>query len=284
MYPGFLEMSMTASSPSHSVIDPATLAARQAAADFARDGFYIVPTPVLPADLIARVIPRMEAVMNGEYETGVPPQSRCWKPGDSPTAIRKIDDAHLSDRTILELVSHPALGRWAAAITGAQRVQVWATQLLYKPPASTFTGNVGWHQDYQYWTYWEPDSEVFTVWVAVGEVPVERGPMRFVRGSHQWGLLSGGDFFGQDLDAQRQVLKSAGPGATWEEVSGALSSGGVSFHHRLTIHGSGPNTSDQPRRSFAIHLRTERSRPVSGSKAMYVARLDDPIACPVIFG
>lgn len=264
---------------------PSTAPARQAAMrDFDRDGFYVVPGPVLPPDLIQRVIPRMQAVMDGEYETGVAPLSRLWKPGDSPTAIRKIDDAHLSDRTILELVSHPSIGAWAAAVTGASRVQVWATQLLYKPPAGAAKGNVGWHQDYQYWQYWQPSSEVFTAWVAVGDVSDDLGPMRFVRGSHQWGLLNGGDFFVQDLEAQRAVLKKAGPGAAWDEVSGALPSGGVSFHHRLTIHGSGPNLSDRPRRSFAIHLRTERSVPTDGAQDIYVSRRNDPTACPVIFG
>lgn len=251
--------------------------------DFERDGFYVVPGPVLPADLIQRVIPRMQAVLNGEYETGIPPQSRMWKPGEAPTAIQKIDDAHLADRTILELVSHPSLGVWAAAVTGATRVQVWATQLLVKPPGGATQSNVGWHQDYQYWKYWNPSSEVFTAWVAVGDVPNELGPMRFVRKSHEWGLLSGGDFFGHDMDAQRAVLNKAGPGAVWDEVSGALPSGGVSFHHRLTIHGSGPNLADRPRRSFAIHLRTQNSTPETGSNNEYIKRLNDPIACPVIF-
>jgi ectoine hydroxylase-related dioxygenase (phytanoyl-CoA dioxygenase family) len=34
-----------------------------------------------------------------------------------------------------------------------------------------------------------------------------------------------------------------------------LKKGEVSFHHCLTIHGSGPNHSTNPRRSIAIHLQ-----------------------------
>ena len=59
---------------------------------------------------------------------------------------------------------------------------------------------------------------------------------------------------------------------------------GVSFHLRLTIHGTGPNQAAGPRKSFAIHLRTESSRPATGSAHCYVSHLDDPLYCPVIYG
>ena len=108
---------------------------------YLRDGFYLSP-PIIPADLIERVTASMDEVMNGTYETGVPPR-RSWNPGDDPKRIRKIDQAHLSDRTIYELATHPAIGRWAAALLGAKRVQLWASQMLYKPPVSSDGGSDG---------------------------------------------------------------------------------------------------------------------------------------------
>jgi ectoine hydroxylase-related dioxygenase (phytanoyl-CoA dioxygenase family) len=33
-----------------------------------------------------------------------------------------------------------------------------------------------------------------------------------------------------------------------------MKAGEVSVHHVLTFHGSGPNMSDRPRRSLAVHL------------------------------
>ena len=63
---------------------------------FERDGFCFVPS-LLPRKLIEEVSLRMDAVMEGQYETGVPPK-RSWDPGDDPLKIRKIDQTHLSDR------------------------------------------------------------------------------------------------------------------------------------------------------------------------------------------
>ncbi|MDB6167305.1 MAG: Protein involved in biosynthesis of mitomycin antibiotics/polyketide fumonisin [Verrucomicrobia bacterium] len=247
---------------------------RTAAADFARDGFFIAP-PLIPAELLARVRPRIDAVYAGEYETGIPP---CGSPKGSsvpPTSLVKIDNTHRSDRTIHELVSHPAIGRWAAALTGAKTVQVFATQLLIKPPGSTGAGNVGWHQDYEYWDY-ALEGDVFTAWVAVSDVTAESGPMRFVRGSHRWGLLKAGDFFGGDLGAIQQRILAKTGGAKWEERAAVLAPGAVSFHHKLTVHGSGPNLSTGPRVSFAIHLRTDQSRFPDGLKWETVPYLNDP--------
>ncbi len=257
---------------------PAVQIPSNAGERYRRDGFYLTP-PIIPADLIERVSASMDTVMAGEYETGEPPR-RSWNPGDDPKRIRKIDQAHLSNRTIYELASHPEIGRWAAALLGAKRVQLWASQMLYKPPGGEVTGNVGWHQDKQYWRYM--DGELFTAWVAVSDVTEQSGPMRFLRGSHRWGLLDSGDFFGHDHEAQQKDIPVP-EGESWEEVAAILSPGAVSFHDRHTYHASGPNVSNAPRRSFAFHLRTENTRPVEGRTDYYVQHLEDPAYCPVLF-
>lgn len=256
--------------------DPAVLRSQ-----FEADGFCFTP-PILPAELVARVIPRMDAVIEGEYETGVAPHARRWNPGDPPEKLRKIDQPHLSDRTIFELISHPAIGRWAAAITGARRVQVWAVQLLLKPPGGSELGNIGWHQDMQHWKGWWR-GEVFTAWVALGEISPECGPMSFVRGSHRWGLNEAKSFFLDPDHAAQQEAIPRPEGAVWEEAPALLSAGGVSFHHALIYHGSRPNRSDRPRRSFAVHLRTEQSWPMDTASIYYNANLDEPGVCPVIY-
>lgn len=253
-------------------------------AQFEQDGFFIAPS-VIPADLIARVRPRIDAVYAGEYETGIPPCGNPKGGKEPPTALVKIDNAHRSDRTIYELVTHPALGKLAAAITGAKFVQAFAVQMLIKPPGGSDTGSVGWHQDQE---YWDPclEGELFTAWVAISDVTAESGPMRFVPGSQNWGLLKAGDFFSANLDALKQRIQAKSGGQAWREVAAVLPPGGASFHHRLTVHGSGPNLAALPRVSFAIHLRTEKSRLREGVRwqdAGYLNDFNDPIGSPVCY-
>jgi ectoine hydroxylase-related dioxygenase (phytanoyl-CoA dioxygenase family) len=260
---------------------PASAPART---QFEADGFFLQPAPVIPAALLRRASEGMDALRRGEYETGVPPQPSFWNPGDDPNKLCKIEMPQVASRAIMELVSHPALGALAAEVTGARWVQIWWVQLLLKPPSGPDGGgtNVGWHQDRHYWQVWEEGSELFTAWVALSDVTLEAGPMRFVRGSHRWGLQAS-DFYGQDHDRQREAI-CVPEGQAWEEVPALLPPGGVSFHRHLTYHGSGPNRTSEPRRSFAIHMRTERSCPVDDARKGLTQFIDDPAYCPVIFG
>ncbi len=250
------------------------------------DGFYICPQPVIPRDVVGRAVAGMDAVRAGDYDTGVPPRPSYWKPGDDPNALCKIEMPQIASRAIMELVSHPALGAKAAEVTGANAVQVWWVQLLYKPPTvagQQIRANVGWHQDYRYWGIWEEDSELFTAWVALSDVTDVSGPMHFVVGSHRWGLSTEGDFSSQEYEAQRDAIRMA-YNQEWREAPAILPPGSASFHQKLTFHGSGPNLSSHPRRSFAIHMRTERSRPKGDARQGLTAFIDDPAYCPVIFG
>lgn len=249
------------------------------------DGFYIAPGPLFPQALIADAIAGMDAIRRGEYDTGRPPCPSIWNPGDDLDRLCKIENPQFASRAVQALLRYPALGALAAAVTGATMVQVWWVQLLYKPPTrdGAATSNVGWHQDRHYWGVWEEGSELFTAWIALSNVTAQSGPMRFVRGSHRRGVLPQGDFFAQDLDALRAQIDLP-PDTPWEEVPALLPPGGVSVHHCLTLHGSGPNWADQPRRSFAVHLRTQNARPVNGERRGLAEFIDDPELCPVIYG
>ena len=103
---------------------------------YAADGYYIHTGPILPAATVDRAVAGMDAVRRGEYDTGVPPRRSAWSPGDDPSLLCKIEKPQIANRAIMELVKHPALGELVAAVTGAEWIQGWWVQLLYKPPFS----------------------------------------------------------------------------------------------------------------------------------------------------
>ena len=252
--------------------------------DYARDGFARSAGPVLPSDVVAGAVAGMDAVREGVYDTGQAPPPSPWNPGDDPNVLCKIELPNAANHAIRALLEHPRLGAFVAEATGAEAVQVWWVQLLVKPPTTEpdAATAVGWHQDYLYWRdNWESPEGLLTAWVALSDVTADAGPMSFVPGSQHWGLYEEGDFFGQDNDALRAGI-AVPEGETWEEVVGTLPPGGVSLHHSLTFHGSGRNTSGRLRRSFAVHLRTERAVPTVMSGL--TTHLDDFALNPVIYG
>ena len=250
-----------------------------ARASFERDGFLVNPTPLIAPDLLERAHAAMDDVMAERYDTE--PVGLARYPVEDPRALVKVDQAHTASSVLFELVTSPAIGALAAQLTGAELVQLWAVQLLHKPGGGASAGAVGWHQDQDYWHSWW-DGEVFTIWLAVSDVELDRGPLCFVRGSHRAGDLRSGDFFSNDMAGLRDRL--TGLVGDWDEVPAVLPAGGASAHHKLTLHGSHPNVSDRARRSFALHLRTEKSSPKPGASA-YVSEewLSDPRISPVIY-
>ena len=253
--------------------------------DFARDGFCILPEPVIEADLIDRARASMDRVREGSYDTGIRPADSKWNPGDDPNSLGKIEMPQLASRALRELVRSPEIGRLAAEITGGTTVQVWWVQLLYKPPTPEMEEaptRVGWHQDWNYWkSTWEEGGELLTAWVALSDVEPESGPMLFVRGSHHWGYVDGSDFYGQDR-APSHIARPAG--SPWDEVPALMPAGAISLHDKLTLHGSDINHSNLPRRSLAIHLRTERSRPLVRAGEGLCRYIEEESVCPVVYG
>ena len=214
------------------------------------EGQWTSPVLFTPAE-ITRFLDATERVVAGDHRSGRAPTLRLpIEPG--PRDLRKIDNAWWADPDLAALATDARLGEIAAALLGASSVRLWQDQLLYKPPGGPAETTIGWHQDWASWDTVASHAAFVTAWVAFDDVDDDNGPMQIIPASHTWGLVPGAsNFFGTDRDAQ---LARLGDGRAVESRSIVMRAGQVSFHHPLTFHGSGPNTSDRMRRSLAIHF------------------------------
>lgn len=136
----------------------------------------------------------------------------------------------------------------ASQLLGNKPVRFWHDQLFCKPPKKG--GVVAWHQDYSYWTRTKPLAHL-TCWCGLDDSMVENGCLQYVPGSHRWGLIDkpelAGDLMGiMDYLTPEQKKE-------FKPVPVETKAGEAIFHHSLTLHGSGENKSQAPRRAFVIN-------------------------------
>ena len=152
------------------------------------------------------------------------------------------------------IASDPGILDPVASILG-QNLLVWSVELFIKEPGTTKV--VSWHQDLTYWGMGETDEEL-TAWLALSDVSVQAGCMRFIPGSHKNAIVPHADTFGADnLLSRGQQIE----GINEEDaVFGALRPGEMSLHHGRTFHASGPNMSTDRRIGMAIRYVTPEVR------------------------
>jgi Phytanoyl-CoA dioxygenase (PhyH) len=232
-------------------------------------GFYVSPA-ILPEFLLDRAEYGMERFYRGDHDWPFPPltyiydgsSSEIWERahGWDPqrgNGLRKNDYSSLQVRELADLVRFPALGQVAGLLSRAKGIRLWHDQLIYKPnEVGGRIARVGWHTDRQYWQNCT-SKRMLTAWVPFHDVDATLGSLAFLDGSHKASeeLFSSGplDFFSGDLASQERWLKEVG--LEMKVVTVSLRRGQVTFHHCMTIHGSGPNTSGEPRKSLSVHMQ-----------------------------
>ena len=131
----------------------------------------------------------------------------------------------------------------------------WSVELFIKEPGSKKT--VSWHQDITYWGMGETDNEV-TAWIALTDVSVSAGCMRFIPGSHKGNIVKHMDTFDENnLLSRGQKIPDVNEK---NAVYGPLLPGEMSLHHGRCFHASGENQSKHRRIGIAIRYVTPEVR------------------------
>ncbi len=138
----------------------------------------------------------------------------------------------------------------ASQLLGNAPVRFWHDQIFWKP--SKQGGVVAWHQDYSYWTRTKPIAHL-TCWCALDDATKENGCLQYIPGSHKWGLLPKPVIAGE-LQGIKDFLDDEQKKQFENPQYAEVKAGEAIFHHSLTLHGSGANTSSKPRRAFVINV------------------------------
>ena len=122
----------------------------------------------------------------------------------------------------------------------AEHVRIWHDQALFKEPGGRITDA---HQDCSYWPIAEPHFSI-TMWIALTDVPIEKGCLYFYPRTNDPKLKEYVDIFKNPH--QPKQLKDS------EKVFVPLKAGDATFHSGLTFHGAANNQSDEMREAMTI--------------------------------
>lgn len=141
-------------------------------------------------------------------------------------------------------------------------IQHHHSKLNWKPPLPPDVAaqgwQIGWHQDYAFFPHTNYDLVACAIYL--DDATPENGCMLVIPGSHRYGPLNhmkDGRFTGVCQEPAHCADDSQ-----WRHVR--VKAGGISLHHGLMLHSSGPNLSSMARRALITQYRAADNIQVAG--------------------
>ncbi len=213
-------------------------------AQYWQDGF-LFPLRVMSEDAAINLRKKLEEV-EARYAARELPHDVSQYLRTSPHIVLPFVSGLAFDRAVLDAVE---------GVLGPD-LMIWGADFFIKETNTTKV--VSWHQDLTYWGLGETSDQV-TAWIALSDVSVASGCMRFVAGSHKQAIVPHNDTF----DVDNLLSRGQEIAVEVDEVDATnieLSPGEMSLHHGLLFHASGPNTSKDRRIGLAIRYVNPNAR------------------------
>ena len=225
------------------------------------DDGYLFPVDTLPQTHTDQLRAELEEIERDWLDNGLPRPLNNYKRVNSHVVLPMAADA----------ACHPAVLDVIEGILGPD-ILVFAAEFFIKEPHTTQV--VSMHQDLTYWGLGAIDGLV-TAWIPFSPATRASGCMDFVRASHKNAILPHEDTFDKNnmLSRGQEVRVDV---AEADKTAIELQPGQMSLHHGLTIHGSGPNTSDDRRIALVVrYVRPDLAQDVDGKGYAMLARGED---------
>ncbi len=206
---------------------------------YRRDGFVRV-RGVLDADQVARFRASAEAFLTAHRGESL----------ERRGAFNQLVNVWRRDPDLRALSFDARLGRIAEQLAGFP-LRLWHDQMLVKEPHNNVATEF--HQDRPYWPH-ANDRLPLSAWIALVDVPPERGCMTFLPGTqHRTGLRP------QDLHEEEDLF-AVDPSLRWiPRVTVPLRAGDCTFHSGYTGHMALPNRTDLARLAHVVIYMDEET-------------------------
>lgn len=197
---------------------------------YQRDGFVHVPG----------IISREEA---GEFHAAAIAATERLGAISDNAMFRQSVNVWREDAKMARLTQHPNIAAAAEQLAGVA-LRLWHDQILIKPAQNSKPTEF--HQDQPYWPH-SASTHPISAWIALVDVPVERGCMTFIAGAQGRTELPP-----TSLGAQKGFFDVA-PDLMWSpRVTVPLRAGDCTFHHGRCPHMATPNFTDEARVAHVI--------------------------------
>jgi hypothetical protein len=228
---------------SESAIENGIRAVTDEEAELYRANGWVRLDGLLSQELVDEMLRRAKDRMGERVDKELPddrpgimtPQLRAlWKDWQNPAE---------QDDYFKALSQSAAMGRVASKLLRDRPVRWWSDAILCKVPSAEGGSRTPWHQDFPYLS--TDRIGLMNVWVALVDIPPERGTMRFLNGSHKLGPMG------------RVIHRTDGKDLLdlfpWIEDEYELSApnhlkpGDATIHDWMTVHAAPENSTDEPR-------------------------------------
>jgi len=214
------------------------------------DGF-LFPVRVMDEGKANHYRQQLESMEEDWLDNGLP----------RPLNSYKRVNAHLVMPFAFEIGQHPAMLDVIEGILGPD-LMIYSVEFFIKEARSPHL--VTMHQDLTYWGLGETSGMV-TAWLALSPATPQSGCMDFVKGSHKQPIQPHRDSFHKHnlLSRGQEIAVDV---ADEDKTAIEIHPGQISLHHGLTIHGSGPNFSDDRRIAVVIRYIRPDVKQIVGAK------------------
>lgn len=225
--------------------------------EYERDGVVRVPKLFDPQQ-VAALRAEIERYIREDLDEK-PPDARTLEPdGVTVRNLWRLEQHHPG---FCKMVESDEIVALAGELVHGEPI-LMAVETFNKP--ARVGSGVPYHQDNAYFCQTPPD--MLTIWIAMDPVTLENGPVYYVRGSHNDGMLPTKP---SGVKGNSIGLAEAPGIPVSEQFCGLLEPGDALIHQCQTIHHSAPNTSDNPRLGLLLVYRGAHTQTDPQLKATY---------------